>query len=433
MTRRSTRCSRRTARSSKVARSSRRSGSESVAARARTCSKTTGRRSRRTTPPRTSAWPTRLRLGSRRRVRIRRPTPARCRRPSSCARSVPARSAFGRGVGDARPRAVAGRAIAADAIAAAQRAVSLEPDNWRHHLRLCVRRLGRRAAARRAPDAGVAAGAWPGALARRDRARGAAGVRRGRARAGERNRGTGAQATARSRFGAVGLYWLHGPRAAGRVATRRGALAGVRARTRRSRRQAISTRARAARTRGTRLALSGCGTATSTVRWPRSTRRCAGCRASCSRPLPGPRSRVDPVRHRQWTCRAQGRGAVARRRPSMPRSPHARSTRRCTATTSAPRRSIAGRTRRGASRLRRVADSRGAAAPGLPRTGRVEPGPRTLCEAAQPGSTPNAQRPQFDSCANAGSTVAAHSSAQPIPRPCTRAGSKRTRPTVALT
>ena len=86
-----------------------------------------------------------------------------------------------------------------DARAAATRAVTLEPDNWRHHFRLSYVSWGeeRLRAAHQTLDA--AAGFPARALARRHGPRGAAGAGRGRARArgGPRAPGRPADAAAR--------------------------------------------------------------------------------------------------------------------------------------------------------------------------------------------------------------------------------------------
>ena len=75
-----------------------------------------------------------------------------------------------------------------DARAASNRAVSLEPDNWRHSLPARLRQLGRGAPARRPPDPRAAARLSVGALARGHGPRRAAGAdgRRARDRRGSR-------------------------------------------------------------------------------------------------------------------------------------------------------------------------------------------------------------------------------------------------------
>ena len=104
-----------------------------------------------------------------------------------------------------------GPGSSADALAASRRAVTLEPDNWRHHVRLSYVELGRGAAARGASHAGAAAWLSAGALAGGHGARRASGAGRGRAGARGRHRRPGRPGRAApTRFSGVALHWLLG-------------------------------------------------------------------------------------------------------------------------------------------------------------------------------------------------------------------------------
>ncbi len=110
-----------------------------------------------------------------------------------------------------------------DALAASRRAVTLEADNWRHHLRLASVSWGEE----RLREARRTLALLPGfPLAHwlsRHGARRAAGVRRGRARARRGHRQPGQSADRPSRFSGVALHWLRGLVYLARGDERRGA------------------------------------------------------------------------------------------------------------------------------------------------------------------------------------------------------------------
>ena len=144
--RRSTRCWRRIAPGSKAAPRSRRFDAIRSCARATSSSACCSSVAR----PRVGARRPGQRLracSSRRRAPTRRPTGRAGQAAQHAREACRLDPAVRRGVGDAGIRARSHRRHV-DGLAAARRAVALEPDNWRHHLRLPTW-LGRGAAARR--------------------------------------------------------------------------------------------------------------------------------------------------------------------------------------------------------------------------------------------------------------------------------------------
>ena len=351
------RCWRHTAHSSRAVPTWSRLAISPSSMRARCSSGSSSRRG--TTRRRTSVWPTPSRSDSRRRAPIDRPT------PTLCSRRFITRA---RRVGSIRLSAEAWATLglvllqageSTDAIAAARRAVSLDADNWRHHLRHAYVSWGEERLRRRASDARIAATATVSRTGSRRQC-----MWRGRRstqpnaslRAAPRRRS--AQGTGDTRFGAVGLFWLQGLVRLARGDEADGAR-GIGAGTRCSSHQGISTRARVAQTPGMRWApcrLTHGDVPGAHEAFDETLHRVPGHLFATRRPDDaGRRVRCVAARWRRHECRPQHAAPA-----SMPRS-LVRSTPRCTATIIGAAEITAEALAAGAARIRRMDAARGTA------------------------------------------------------------------------